>query len=122
METTGGGGPGVCLRSATALAQATVGIFRCRGWPFARHETMPVLVTLIYELGAIRLDLGLQGRGEHRPRTFATDLVQARATFRTGLVVVHCAQRRRPFLAGALMSAARFDFNEEGASRLWMGG
>src|ERR1019366_9546544 len=30
----------------------------------ARHETVPVLVTLISELGEIRLHFGLQGRGE----------------------------------------------------------
>ena len=36
---------------------------------FARHETMSVLVTLIDEDGEIHLDLdlGLQGRGGHRP-------------------------------------------------------
>jgi hypothetical protein len=71
------------------------------GMSVARHETVPVSVTLICKLGEIRVDLGLQGRGEHRPCTFAADLVQAEATFRAGLVVVHYAQHRRPFLAGA---------------------
>jgi hypothetical protein len=93
---------------------------------FARHETMSVLVTLINELGEIHLDLdldlGLQGRGEHRPRKLRHRSRPDPATFRTSLVVVHFAQHRRPFLAGALMSAARCDFNEEGTSRLWMGG
>jgi hypothetical protein len=84
----------------------------------ARHETVPFLVALVCELGEIRLDLGFQGRGEHRPRPFAANLVQARASFRASLVVVHYAQHRRPFLAGALTPAARFDFNEEGTSRL----
>ena len=88
------------------------------GMPVPRHETVPVLVTLISELGEIRLHFGLQGRGEHRPCTFAADLVQAEATFRARLVVVHYAQHRRPFLAGALTPAARSDFNEEGTSRL----
>jgi hypothetical protein len=60
--------------------------------PVARHETMSVIVTLVYELGEIRVDLGFQGRGEHRSRTFAADLVEAEATFRAGLVVVHYAQ------------------------------
>ena len=77
------------------------------GMAVSRHEPVPVLVTLVYELGEIRVDLGLQGRGEHRPCPFAADLVQARATFRASLVVVHYAQHRRPFLAGALTPAAR---------------
>jgi hypothetical protein len=37
---------------------------------------MPVLIALVYELGEIGVDLGLQGCGEPRPRTFATDLVK----------------------------------------------
>ncbi len=88
------------------------------GVAVSRHETVPVLITLVYELGEIRVDLGLQGSGQHRPRTFAADLVKAEATFRARLVVVHYAQHRRPFLAGALTPAARSDFNEEGTSRL----
>jgi hypothetical protein len=79
---------------------------------------VPVIVTLVCELGEIRVDLGFQGRCQHRPGTFAADLVQAEATFRARLVVVHYAQHRRPFLAGALTPAARSDFNEEGTSRL----
>jgi hypothetical protein len=58
----------------------------------ARHEPVPVIVTLVCELGEIRVDLGFQGRCQHRPCTFATDLVQAKATFRASLVVVHYAQ------------------------------
>jgi len=84
----------------------------------SRHKAVPVLIALVYELGEIRVDLGLQGSGQHRPRTFAADLVQAEATFRASLGVVHYAQHRRPFLAGALTPAARSDFNEEGTSRL----
>jgi hypothetical protein len=78
--------------------------------PVACHEPVPVLVALVYELGEIRVDFGLQGRGEHRPRPFAADLVKARAPFRASRVVVHYAQPRRPFLAGALTPAARLDF------------
>ena len=65
------------------------------------HEPVTLLVTLVYELGEIRVDLGLQGGGEHRPCPFTADLAQARASFRASLVVVHYAQHRRPFLAGA---------------------
>ncbi len=80
------------------------------GVAISRHETVPVLIALVYELGEIRVDLGLQGSGQHRPRTFAADLVQAEATFRASLGVVHYAQHRRPFLAGALTPAARLGF------------
>jgi hypothetical protein len=80
------------------------------GVAVSRHEPVPVLVALVSELGEIRVDLGLQGRGEHRPCPFTADLVQAKATFRARLVVVHYAQHRRPFLAGALTPAARLGF------------
>ena len=40
------------------------------------------------------------------------------APFRASLVVVHYAQHRRPFLAGALTPALVLDLNEEGTSRL----
>ena len=88
-------------------------------WPgmaVPRHEPVTLLVTLAYELGEIRVNLGLQGGGEHRPCPFAADLIQARASFRANLVVVHYAQHRRPFLAGALSRLLVLDLNEEGTS------
>ena len=101
------------------LVQATIVHPRCfdleyssngldLAWPgmaVPRHEPVTLLVALVYELGQICLDLGLQGGGEHRSCPFTADLVQARASFRASLVVVHYAQHRRPFLAGALTPA-----------------
>ena len=58
----------------------------------AGHESVTILVAFTDELGDVRVDLGLERRGEHLLRSLATDLVQHRPAVRDGVFFVHYAQ------------------------------
>jgi hypothetical protein len=67
------------------------------GMPVTHHQPAPVTITLIGEPGQIRLHLGLQHGGQHPPRPFPHDLIQARRkVLAHGPVAYHYSQHRRP--------------------------
>jgi hypothetical protein len=70
--------------AVTSTAPALVST--SRGWWQPLRTTQPpaVLVALSDELGDVALDLGLQGLGQHPPRTVAHDLVDQRRRRRRG--------------------------------------
>jgi hypothetical protein len=64
------------------------------GVPVAHHQPMPALVPLTGRAGQVRVDLGLQRRGQHSPGTLSHDLIQHAANLAPRLVG-HYAQHRR---------------------------
>lgn len=45
------------------------------GGAIAHHQPVPILVAQVRELVDVRGDLGLQRRGQHRPRAIPDDLI-----------------------------------------------
>ena len=70
------------------------------GVAVADHQPAPVLVDLVDQPRHIRIDLGLQRRGQHPPGPLTDQLIQGRTHLRARLVVSYYSQHRRSFLAG----------------------
>ena len=71
------------------------------GVPVADHQPPAVLVDLVDQARHVRVDLGLQRRGQHPPGALTDDLIQRRTQLRARLLVSYYSQHRRSFLAGA---------------------
>jgi hypothetical protein len=62
----------------------------------AHHQPPPILVPLAGERGQVRLNLRLQRRRQHPPRTLTHDLIQTRRQLRTAHHISDYLQHRRP--------------------------
>jgi hypothetical protein len=60
------------------------------------HQPTTPLINLVDEPGQIRLDLGLQRRGQHPPRPLPHDLIQPSHELLAGALLGDYPQHRRP--------------------------